>query len=590
MAFLDSSSVCDNCGRTPFRKSPLFFLANDPMQIDEVHGILRSNTFSLDTARFQSVVDESALELERYDAEIDRLTQVRDRLVAERTTIAAYVDRCRNVFSPVRRLPPELWAEIFDMCAPLSARGFTETDTYVQEMDRLSQRHLLESSQVCFHWHSICMATPRLWSTVVVNTMWWGQCMASESALLGRLRSSLERSGSYPLTLFVMDLGDTGEHPVLQLLVQHSARWRDVFININPDSYCFLASARNKLPLLEVLDIVEPGDGSVDLDIFRCAPRLTEVTFDGPSSCVPQLPWDQLWYFGYRSAVWQPDLFPQLSLLCKLSPRTKFCCAVETNMIGLARDIPSILSNIPAISLPYTGNEFPEHAKELLGVIFTALTLPRLLALELHRPVLEPAPPWHHTHFITFAARSSLHAHLVELEIHAIITDDELVQCLTVLPLVKTLTISDRGGPSDHVVFTDHLLQRLTYTAEVQKCLIPNLHYFNVTTRFQFTPDVYLDFLASRLVPGRTHDKAPSSLKGEIWEFIYPPSCEPFQARVWWLPNASGAQQLPPNDFTELLEAQIAELVKRGELGFRSGLHPDAPTALHVAVGDVLVA
>ncbi|KAJ7097495.1 hypothetical protein C8R43DRAFT_1169126 [Mycena crocata] len=335
-----------------------------------------------------------------------------------------------------------------------------------------------------------------------------------------------------------MHLGDTPEPPLLQLLVRHSSRWRNVFFCINPDSYHFLTDARNELLLLEVLDIADPGGSPIEFDIFQSAPRLTAVTFDGRISRVPQFPWARL----------RCHRMPNFAL-----PSTQIASAPATDT-----DKPSIVSDISALSLPLTSGGFPERAKEALGSIFTALTLPRLLALELHRKFFEPAPLWNHTHFLTFAARSSFHAHLIELEIHIIITDDELVQCLAVLPLLKTLTISDCGGDTDHVVVTDQLLQRLTYTAEVQKCLIPNLHYFNFTTLFRFTPDTYLNFLASRLVPGRTHDKAPSRFRGEIWEFIYPPSCEPFQARFWWL--SSRERKLPPDDFDNVFVG-IAEMI-----------------------------
>ncbi|KAJ7177306.1 hypothetical protein C8R43DRAFT_1118309 [Mycena crocata] len=580
-----SQIVCSICGGTPFQKSHLL---PDPTQTTQVRNFSRSNTVPLESSPFLSIVSESAAELTRYDAEIERLTKIRDQLASERSALEVFVNGCRSIFAPVRRLPQELMVEIFDLCAPPSARGFSDTDTPAQEMDRLAQQHLLELSQVSCYWHNICRTTPKLWSNVVVDTNLWDQCTVPPEALLARLAFSLERGGSHPLLLQVagpVESNDFAETSVLELLAMHSQRWWAVSLWFDHDSFHLLAGARGKLSLLEVLNISLDSGGLTNDDIFCSAPRLRKLTIDAEVPTVPNLPWEQIRLLFY-SPVGESDLSRQLTLLAQLPLDAQFCWAVVPADVVLVGGIPSIVSDVAVMSLQpiiYGGDE--EHAKKVFVSILDALTLPRLLALELKRQYLEPAPLWDHARFLAFAARSSFAQHLTELQIHMLMTDAELLQCLETLPLLTVLTISDGDATDDLIQVTDQLLHRLTWTSDAKTCLAPQLHCFSCTSRFKFSPDVYSNFLTSRLVPGRTHDKALSRCKGTIWEFTYPPTCEPFQARFWWLP--SSGEPLPPADFTEIF-AQIEQLVRRGELGFHASVHPEVVGQSHVAVANTL--
>ncbi|KAJ7121847.1 hypothetical protein C8R43DRAFT_72627 [Mycena crocata] len=565
----DSPFLCDKCGHaTRFRKSHLL---PDKPKVSQVRDILRYNTLPLETSFLVSVMKESSSELARYEAEIDRLTTMRDQLVSERAALKAFVADCQHVVSPVRRLPPEILTEIFDMCGPPNPVYFSVKETPAQEMYRVAQRHLLDLSQVCFHWHAVSMTTPRLWSTLIVDTRVWQDCAAPRhTLLLEHLESSLQRSASHPLTLSVADSGDADaeEHPVLELLAKHSDRWLDVFLQIKLHSLHFLAGVGGKLPLLQRMDLCDSGGRKMDTDIFRAAPRLTQFTFDGKVSRIPTVPWEQLQCFRYYSSG-QSNIFRQLSLMRRLSINTIFYFTLNPADIDLSIDIPSILSDIAFFSLELFGPNDNEEHVEVQEAIFDALTLPSLLSFKLCRDLFDPAAVWCNTHFLTFAARSTLNQHLTALNIRAIITDEELLQCLAVLPLLEVLIISDIARPSEHAVVTDLLLRRLTWKADAATCLIPHLHYFNCTSCFKFTPDAYWNFLTSRLVPGRTRDKIPSRPAGLLPGFFYPHVArEPFQVQFWWF--SSGERQLPPEAFADLF-GQMVQLTRSGRLGFRSG-------------------
>ncbi|KAF8178878.1 hypothetical protein K438DRAFT_1604334, partial [Mycena galopus ATCC 62051] len=148
---------------TAFQPSPLL---PDPPQLAEFNTILRSNTLPADMSRFRRVIHETPAELVRYDTEIKRLQTVLNGLVSDRAMLEDYADGCQSLFTPVRRLPPELLVEIFEACAPPNAVDFCPPETAAEEFNRLTAAHILRLSQVCSYWRSVAMRTARLWSWI----------------------------------------------------------------------------------------------------------------------------------------------------------------------------------------------------------------------------------------------------------------------------------------------------------------------------------------------------------------------------------------------------------------------------------------
>jgi hypothetical protein len=131
----------------------------DAIHTTQLRELLRSNVLPpahLD-ATLRDVIHKAPVVLERYDAEIETLQNMLSGLVAERSSLAAHFEACRSVFSPIRRLPVELLAEVFEMCSPFNDQSSLSRDQYSslpdpntpgQELDRLAQCHLLVLSQV----------------------------------------------------------------------------------------------------------------------------------------------------------------------------------------------------------------------------------------------------------------------------------------------------------------------------------------------------------------------------------------------------------------------------------------------------------
>ncbi|KAJ6598591.1 hypothetical protein B0H10DRAFT_1729467, partial [Mycena sp. CBHHK59/15] len=105
-------------------------------------------------SRLRSVIASAPHDLSCYDEDISAIQQVLDRLVAARSTLQVYADKCQSVFSPIRRLPSEVLLEIFNM------------PTAQERLRRLAKPHLLNLSQVCSTWHTLAIGTPALWAMI----------------------------------------------------------------------------------------------------------------------------------------------------------------------------------------------------------------------------------------------------------------------------------------------------------------------------------------------------------------------------------------------------------------------------------------
>jgi hypothetical protein len=142
---MQSSATEVHCDICSFQRSHL--LPNST-QLDELQDILRSNILPREKSRILSVIDGAPLELERYNAKIQRLQECLAGLISDRSKLESYTDGCRSVFSPIRRLPPELLVEIFENCSPSSEHLISAVATPAEETDRLAKKYLLQLSQV----------------------------------------------------------------------------------------------------------------------------------------------------------------------------------------------------------------------------------------------------------------------------------------------------------------------------------------------------------------------------------------------------------------------------------------------------------
>ncbi|KAJ7608028.1 hypothetical protein DFH06DRAFT_1486330 [Mycena polygramma] len=498
--------ICAICGTTGFTSSQIL---KDPIPPTALREILRSNVPppAKWEARLRDVIQKAPAELDKYDAEIGQLQILVSRLTSERAAISSHLDACRSVFAPIRRLPAELLTEIVEVCAS-SKNGIIPASctTPAQEMERLAKRPLLELSQVCSLWHEVAIGTPHLWSTIVINTSNWRQPSLPRS--LSLLASCLSRGGDNPLKIRISGASDDpGAPSILELLCQHARRWKDCHFGVH-HGLQYLLGAKGNLPILKTLFYSPHFE---EFDIFEVAPALTDVIFMGRPQDVGKLPWPQIRNFTYSGGNIMSPAFS--SFAQSIATGTTFTFTPIVARVDPGLQPHPIVSNMEILAIVL--GIWPSRSNEngRLEQILDSLTVPYLRRFRLmpSMPDCAVLPLWSSEHFLAFSQRSSLHTHLVSLEIGAQITDEELLRCLSGLPLLEELRIQSEVQSGD-IFVTDALLNGLTRKPDVAP-LIPQLRFFGLTSVFGFTDDALCDFLTSRTGPDRLFEIALHSLR-----------------------------------------------------------------------------
>jgi hypothetical protein len=166
---------------------------------------------------------------------------------------------------------------------------------------------------------------------------------------------------------------------------------------------------------------------------------------------------------------------------------------------------PVTISTVQSFNVDakFTTGFDPLHARGTVGAFLACLTLPFLAHLRFIRHDA-PAPSWAHTQFVEFTLRSSL---LTSFEVYAMIEEQELLDCLSLLHVLEELYLRDSAGQTfgdrPNVVITDNLLRGLTWSPN-HPSLIPRLNFLCLTPSASVMS--LLDCITSRIGPCRSND------------------------------------------------------------------------------------
>ncbi|KAK7448840.1 hypothetical protein VKT23_013569 [Stygiomarasmius scandens] len=167
-------------------------------------------------------------EIDQLDEEINCVCKNFWLLQERRDRIRRRVDEYRAFVSPIRRIPPEIWNEIFIRCLHDShGLCITDTEIFAPTMDL---------SQVCGSWRETVTSTPKLWADLDINLIRGGPETAARVALY------LEHSGDSPLILNVQaldgnlqgveNLDRSWVWKTLEMLLNNHTRWYKVKVNL----------------------------------------------------------------------------------------------------------------------------------------------------------------------------------------------------------------------------------------------------------------------------------------------------------------------------------------------------------------------
>ncbi|KAF8240660.1 hypothetical protein L208DRAFT_1231904, partial [Tricholoma matsutake] len=105
------------------------------------------------------------LDITAKDAEIVHAQIVLDRLIDERKALEEYKNEHAAFLTPARRLPPEIWSEIFSHCLPtVAGEGLLLLAHSAREFMAFNPRNVPALLlRVCRDWTTIALSSPRLW-------------------------------------------------------------------------------------------------------------------------------------------------------------------------------------------------------------------------------------------------------------------------------------------------------------------------------------------------------------------------------------------------------------------------------------------
>ncbi|KAJ6476537.1 hypothetical protein C8R47DRAFT_661109 [Mycena vitilis] len=422
-------------------------------------------------------------------------------------------DLLPGIFSPgIDQLPIELLVEIFAYCRDSFAPDFYDIDTdtvaFDTEIARLAQAPLLLVSCVCSKWHTVTLGTPLLWCTIELDAVLWDTPSHSADAM-NLLLEALNRGGSLPLDI---SLTECVVHPlplvVVHVLAMHSRRWRSFECPISViDTF---SSIKGHLPRLEHLQIdLASSPSSPALDVLHPLPSLAYLSFPGPfpASDIPKLPLEQLSVLRYTEIA-HLEMNQVLYSLSRLREAAEF--RMELILWAalpeqLRVEYPHITADVSVFSIEFLDHFEHDHSQLMLGSIFANLTLPLLHVLELEAQEYPRYPiAWPHSDFLSICRRSSFDMHLRRLEIYdVVLTEVQLLECLSALPVLERLAISDHqptagGFDGDQLLITDALLSKLVRTPDGTS-LVPRLFSLGFQTVMRFDDHALLALVVSRL-------------------------------------------------------------------------------------------
>ncbi|ESK90985.1 hypothetical protein Moror_16383 [Moniliophthora roreri MCA 2997] len=367
-----SISLCSKCNNT-FNISESH--TYPPVSIND----FRSNVVpsAEDRVRISEIIADEERELARYSQDIIRLRRIVDQLELERSTLQTRITHRRSFISSRRRLPSELWSDIFDL-----ACGTEEYSLIIGPNS--SVRVALPSvfSQVSIQWRGIMGSLPHLWSSISIDFTWL------KPGINVLLEQYLQNAADFPLTVQMRYNGpyDHQYMPLnslaaLQLLFRNIARCKALdIVNLHDAKVMTRApvpSTTVSFPLMQSIKMYSTSyeENPRFWDNVRTAPRLTHAAIIG-LSLVRFLPLERLVSLDIETVTHSEPILDVL----------RGCSSLQTlNMTGLGHHSLNIgpagqivrMPSLRCLSLDFWW--YTDNLEELLK----ALALPSLNSLKL---------------------------------------------------------------------------------------------------------------------------------------------------------------------------------------------------------------
>ncbi|KAJ6465852.1 hypothetical protein C8R45DRAFT_1079815 [Mycena sanguinolenta] len=410
----------------------------------------------------------------------------------------------------IHRLPTETLILIFLFHAdPFAYKSIFRAHNFRNELENLANLRLLTLSQVCSRWHTTVINTPTFWTRIDVNCVLW-RTPSRLDRTVALIASTLRRGRDLPLILKITVDNNVPLHPrIFYLLASHSHRWASLTIFCDIDDICF-SGLEGRLPRLEKLQLdslrVSPPN---PFNFLNGAPSLRQLHVTSPLlDGISRNTLQNLVACGCE-ATCLAHITRSISILSRLpttTPAFEFALNYKTGPNqSVDLYIPPQTSAISSFTL-VLGEGHTQHSLEIFAQILASLTLPALQEMHFDcfrypQRIIE----WPHSQFLALCERSGFPQNLKILNVaHVRMADTELLELLSMLTALEELQIADKRNVdskgADVVLVTDTLLRAITYTAtDITTSLVPQLRILRCASRLQFTHNLLLGFVSSRL-------------------------------------------------------------------------------------------
>ncbi|KAK1225810.1 hypothetical protein PQX77_011221 [Marasmius sp. AFHP31] len=310
---------------------------------------------SYEQLRTQYIASSTALEV--LDLRIQELSASLTSLKKERAREAERKWLYVSILHPIRRLPPELLAEIFRIRihndVDLQWRGKFPGSLNTRKVPWVL-------GQVCRTWRLVVLSTPDLWAKVDVS---WAGTVSSECAASLEWLMSLhvERARGQPLDIsfYSGSLSSDSSHGRLQdkflsLLCSRASQSRSARLEGDVNGLVHLRRFGGTFHSLKSLEIhFSDDDWTMDLispfRIFEDCPSLTQFALRGDPAVLlqeeNQIPWGQITRYEARETQdWIPDNRQHFEVLSKLV-RVEVC-VLDTSLPNPSNPPPPALATL----------------------------------------------------------------------------------------------------------------------------------------------------------------------------------------------------------------------------------------------------
>lgn len=432
---------------------------------------------------------------------VERRAELSNLLLLPDTELAAlnlrtHISALEAIISPIKKLFPELLSRIFEYC-PLDEPHWSWAHTWRAPYPT---RAPLLLTRVCAHWRAVAIATPRLWSDVVLicnyeeDSKWeaWRRCMERHARILETWLSwagamQVRVSISYGMVRVAED-DKEGEFrvkewmeaakSVVAKLVPHAGHIRTVRLYMPIQCMTPIFDKKLAFPVLRSLLIKHVEFGRMELDSLpypRAFPLgrakvFHRATISFPSSIwhTLDLPWHHLTslYLAHDYSIYRRST---LSLGDALELLQRSRAHLRTFVLAINDDIGGVPES--RIVVPFLKTISIKTSISQLGAFLSAVEVPALEKLTIRGERNQ-------SELLAFFYR--LQNPLKELVFQRSwdLLDTELTLYLQRLPLLKRLSTGCTLGAR---MIRD--LTPDTSTDESLNCLCPRLEYMYITNR-----------------------------------------------------------------------------------------------------------